>query len=72
MVFDAIQQALDTKPEGVTWFWWNATFCPILPNDKNDSLYNRWSEWREAYQKGALLSAIESFYRQSVTDTSRP
>jgi len=63
IVYDALQRALDTMPDGVCWFWWNGTFAPILISDKQDpgQLYNRWSEWREAHQAGKLLAMIHTF-----------
>ena len=54
----ATEDAIKNNP-GVAWFWFNGTPAPILKNDTPDSLYNRWVEWRNAFQKSpAILTEI--------------
>jgi hypothetical protein len=91
MVGDAIRDALKTQhqhwmSQPPMWFWWNGTFCPMDPikgemfglelDAAAEVLYQRWHEWREAYQSGNLLDRIANFCApradQSSTDASRP
>jgi len=62
-VFTAVGIALRERPNGPAYFWFNDTFCPIVPNDTEESLLVRWEEWRDEYQKGSnfLLKTIRKF-----------
>lgn len=51
-IFDAIDNARTSRQKNmfVCFFWWNGTFTPMAHHDTSESLYQRWSEWREKYQ----------------------
>jgi len=44
--FDAALDAVNSKPQGPAWFWFNGTPAPISANDDDDALLSRWREWK--------------------------
>lgn len=50
-VSDATEDALQNRPEGPVWFWFNGTLAPIFPSDSPENLMDRWHEWRDAFQR---------------------
>src|SRR5581483_4254656 len=52
-----IQDALDHRPEGNCWFWFNGTASPMFPGDTKTTLFDRWIQWRNIYQADSLFLA---------------
>lgn len=47
----AVRLALSVVNGAPTWFWFNGTFAPMFVGDDARALSERWTGWRESYQR---------------------
>ena len=55
-VCSAVEIALSIRPRTKPcWFWFGGTPAQMVKGDTPETLYRRWLEWRDAYQKDPEL-----------------
>ena len=69
---DAMSAALECiercDPDAPLWFWFNGTFCPVDDNDTARDVVDRWSQWRELFQKNPqyILTLLDEWSSANV------
>ena len=57
----AAEDAITNLPSTPSCFWFNGTYCPVVPRETPGQLIDRWYEWLEAEQAGKLVKEISEF-----------
>ncbi len=54
----AAANAIEFRPPGAAWFWFNGTPGPLEATDTVGSLAARWDKWRDEWQKNPTMLAL--------------